>query len=74
MRDAERKLLRILINKYRYEWQKPRLDELSRYAQRDKTTVRAALVRLIDDGYVETKEGLVRVVPEWKQNDSLGRP
>jgi predicted transcriptional regulator len=65
--DVERKLLRILINKYRYEWQKPRLNELSRYAQRDTKTVKKALLRLIDNGDVEQKDGWIRVVPEWKR-------
>lgn len=59
--DTERKVFQIIRNRYRYNWHRPDPEWVAEKAIRDLGPVKMAMRKLLDNGYLETKEGLIRV-------------
>lgn len=67
MDDNERKLLRITYSLYRQEWHKPDLKLLCRLSLRNEDKVKVAVKGLIERGYIESKDGMIRVIEAWER-------
>ena len=65
LEDTPRKILRVLYHLYQQNWVRPDIARVSQLSQRSEDRVREALKGLRDIGYIEVKDGKMRIlIPE----------
>lgn len=60
--DLERKTLRVLASLYGSNWVRPDLLRVAKLSQRDERRVRSAVKVLVASGYIEIKDGQMRII------------